>query len=117
MLLRALSSWLLKSLEDGGSATSLGNLFQCSIVLMVNKFFTISSLVQALLFQFMPVIFCSSATDRLKPSLLQPIEAPPLLVGHVRQPLGHPEPPLNLFQLMNISCIRGPQIECISDVV
>lgn len=116
MLLRALSRWLLKSSGNGGSTTSLDNLFQCFTVLMVKKFFTISSLVQPVIsiFACYLLLFCYGS---LKTSLLQPIEAQPLLMGHVQQPRDHPEPPHNLLQLINKPCIRGPQIGCISDVV
>lgn len=37
-LLRTLSSWGLKTSQDGGCAASLGNLFQCLTVLVVKDF-------------------------------------------------------------------------------
>lgn len=47
--------------------------------------------------------------DHLERSLLQSIEAQPLLMRHVQQPFDHPEPPLSFFQLINISLVlEGP---------
>lgn len=64
--LRAVSNWVLKFSEDGGSTTSLDNLFWCWVVgnfFMVKKLLTVSRLVHHFKFQFGPIIFWSSAMD------------------------------------------------------
>lgn len=60
---------------------------------------------ETLLFQFMPIIFCSSALDHLEPSVLQVTEAQHPFLENLLQPLDCSECPLILFQLISISLV------------
>lgn len=54
MLLRALSTSVLKISKEGNCTALLSNIFQCSSVQVMKKIFPLASL--SLLFQFMPAV-------------------------------------------------------------
>lgn len=128
-LLRASSSWVLKTSDNEDITTSLGTLIQCLIILMVIFLFLISS--QTNPFQFMVMVLCShahlcllgdlpiskdrwllgSSTAVPSPGWANP--SPPTSPHRVRSPaLWPPWWPRNALVYQHYSCIACPKTGC-----
>ncbi|KAK4816374.1 hypothetical protein QYF61_016278 [Mycteria americana] len=131
-LLRAPSNLSPTCVQDGASATSLGNLFQCLTTIITKNLFLISSLnLPSFSLKPLPLVLSQQAlikslTERplirsprsLLFSRLNNPNSQPLLIGEVFQPPDHfCGPPLDPLQQVHVfPVLRAPELDAVLQV-
>ncbi|KAK4810921.1 hypothetical protein QYF61_013329 [Mycteria americana] len=112
LLLKAPSNLTMNASNDGACTTSLGNLFQCLITLIVKKFFLISNL-NLLSFSLKPLPLILSLQ-----ALVKKLNNPNSLRSEVFQPSDHFHgPPLDLLQQVHVFLVlRTPELDAVLQV-